>query len=261
MRPQPPAPRPVVFAVVTGEEAGKLGSKHLLGGMPADQALPLACVNLDTVGRLGEGKLYVLNTDSAREWPFIFMGAGATTGVPVATVAEKLDASDQASCLERGVPAVQLFSGPNPDYHRPSDTPDKIDAAGLVKVASVAAEAITYLAGRREPLTVTIAGSPRPGARSASSSPAGPRRVTLGTMPDFAFEGPGVKVAQVTPGSPAEGAGIREGDVLLAIDAQRLQGLADLSAALKAHQPGDTVRVTLQRAGQELQLTATLVAR
>ena len=177
-------------------------------------------------------------------------------------MAERLDASDQASCLERGVPAVQLFSGPNPDYHRPSDTADKIDAAGLVKVASVAAEAITYLAGRREPLTVTIAGSAPAGAPgSASSSPAGTRRVTLGTMPDFAFEGPGVKVAQVTPGSPAAAAGIREGDVLLAIDAQRLQGLADLSAALKAHQPGDTVKVTLQRAGQELQLTATLVAR
>lgn len=258
---QPPAPRSVIFAVVTGEEAGRLGSKHLLGGMPAER-LPVACVTLDTVGRLGDGKLHVLNTDSAREWPFIFMGAGATTGVPVATVAERLDASDQASCIERGVPAVQLFSGPNQDYHRPSDTVDKIDAAGLVKVAAVAAEAIGYLAGRREPLTVTIPeAAPGVAGGAPPASPAGSRRVTLGTMPDFAFEGPGVKVAQVTPGSPAAAAGIREGDVLLAIEGQRLQGLADLSAALKAHQPGDTVKVTVQRAGQELQLTATLVAR
>ncbi|HNX50432.1 MAG TPA: M20/M25/M40 family metallo-hydrolase [Thermoanaerobaculaceae bacterium] len=258
---QPPAPRPVIFAVVTGEEAGKLGSAHLLRGMPADGP-PAACINLDTVGRLGEGKLYVLDTDSAREWPFIFMGAGATTGVPVALVAERLDTSDQTSCLQRGVPAVQLFSGPNADYHRPTDTPDKLDAAGLVKVASVAAEAITYLAGRREPLTVTIAGTtPAGGASATPSGPAGGRRVSLGTMPDFAFEGPGVKVAQVTPGSPAAAAGIREGDVLLAIDAQRLQGLADLSAALKAHAPGDVVAVTVQRDGKELGLAATLVAR
>ena len=83
---------------------------------------PFACVNLDTVGRLGDGKLYVLNADSAREWRFIFMGVGYTTGAPIAVVAEPLDSSDQMSCIEVGVPAVQLFTGPNEDYHRPTDT-------------------------------------------------------------------------------------------------------------------------------------------
>lgn len=253
---QPPSPRGLLFAVVTGEEAGKLGSQHLLAGMAG--APPAACLNLDTVGRLGEGKLYVLGSDSAREWPFVFMGAGATTGVPVATVAEKLDASDQASCLERGVPAVQLFSGPNADYHRPSDTAERIDAAGLVKVASVAAEVVSYLAGRRDPLTATIG---QAGVTPASPMPSGGQRASLGTMPDFAFEGPGVRVAHVTPGSPAEQAGIAVGDVLLALGAQRLSGLADLSAALRAHRPGETVTVTLRRGDRELRLEVALGAR
>lgn len=253
---QPPSPRRLLFAVVTGEEAGKLGSKHMLGGMAGE--LPAACLNLDTVGRLGDGKLYALGTESAREWPFVFMGAGASTGVPVATVTEKLDASDQASCLERGVPAVQLFSGPTVDYHRPSDTADKIDAVGLVKVATVAAEVVSYLAGRRDPLTATIG---QTGAASAPPVASGEKRASLGTMPDFAFEGPGVRVAQVTPGSAAERAGIAAGDVLLALGERRLQGLADLSAALAAHRPGESVTVALRRGDRELALDVVLGVR
>lgn len=255
----PPAPRTVLFAVVSGEEAGRVGSQRMLGELAASR-LPMACLNLDTVGRLGAGRLFVLNTDSAREWPFVFMGAGATSGVGVATVADRLDASDQVSCLERGVPAVQLFSGPNPDYHRPSDTADKIDAAGLIKVATVASEVVSYLVRRKDPLTSTIA-RPETSLPAPGSVPPEGRRVSLGTMPDFAFAGPGVRVAQVASGSPAARAGIREGDVLMAIGERRLQGLADLSSALKAHAAGETVAVELQREGQTLHLQATLEAR
>ncbi|MDI9622420.1 MAG: M20/M25/M40 family metallo-hydrolase [Acidobacteriota bacterium] len=254
---QPPSSRRLLFAVVTGEEAGKLGSQHLLAGMAAGE-LPVACLNLDTVGRLDAGTLYVLGSDSAREGPFVFLGAGATTGVPVAIVAEQLDASDQVSCLAHGVPAVQLFSGPNADYHRPSDTVDKLDAAGLVKVAAVAAEVVSYLGGRRDPLTTTLG---QASAAPIAPPPTGGQRASLGTMPDFGFQGPGVRVAQVTPDSPAERAGIAVGDVLLAIGEQRLSGLADLSAALRTRRPGETVTVTLARGDQELQPQVTLGAR
>lgn len=254
---QPPAARRLLFAVVTGEEAGRLGSRRLLAEL-ATSGLPAACLNLDTVGRLGDGTLQVLGADSAREWPFIFAGAAASTGVPVAAVAERLDASDQVSCLERGVPAVQLFTGPHGDYHRPSDSAERIDAGGLVKVAAVAAEAIAYLAGRRDPLTVAHGGE---GAPAATPRPPGGRRASLGTMPDFTFAGPGVRVAQATPGSPAARAGIAVGDVLLALGERRLQGLADLTAALAAHQPGETVEVTVRRQDRELRLQVTLAAR
>ena len=131
---EPPRKRPVLLAVTTGEEAGLLGSRHLLAGLD-DRHLPFACLNLDTVGRLGSGKILVLDTASAREWRHVFMGVGYTTGAPIEIASQPLDASDQGACLERGVPAVQLTSGPNPDYHRPSDTADRLDAAGLTRVA------------------------------------------------------------------------------------------------------------------------------
>jgi hypothetical protein len=257
MAAEPPRPRPVVFAVVTGEEAGLLGSRHLLGSMTPDTK-PFACVNLDTVGRLADGKLFVLNADTAREWRFIFMGVGYTTGAPVEIVSEPLDASDQVACIEAGVPAIQLFTGPTPDYHRPSDTVDTIDADGMVVVTEAAHEAIGYLAERTDPLTVTIASVVE---ESAAPPPRTSRRASLGTMPDFAFEGPGVRVQQVMPGSAAETSGIVMGDVITAVDGEPVTDLRSFSNLLKARAPGDGVKVTVLRGDDEHTIEAVLGAR
>jgi GNAT superfamily N-acetyltransferase len=253
---EPRRPRPVLFAILTAEEVGRLGSKRLLEQL-APETVPFACVNLDTVGRLDDGKIFVLNAGSAREWRFIFMGVGYTTGAPISVVDEPLDSSDQMSCIERGVPAVQLFTGPNENYHRPSDSADLIDAGGMVTVTEAAHETVGYLAERSEPLTVTI------GAQSQSSAPGqqGGRRASLGTMPDFSFDGPGVRIQQVTPGSAAEIAGIRAGDVVTALGGEVVSDLRSYSSALKAHAPGAEVNITLLREGVEMTLTAILGER
>ena len=256
MATEPPRPRPVVFAVVTGEEAGLLGSRHLLQSMVPDTK-PFACVNLDTVGRLANGKLYVLNADTAREWRFIFMGVGYTTGAPVTVVSEPLDASDQVACIESGVPAIQLFTGPTADYHRPSDTVDTIDAEGMVVVTEAAHEAIGYLVERTDPLTVTIAAA----GEDTAPPPRTARRASLGTMPDFAFEGPGVRVQQVMPGSAAEESGIVAGDVIVAIDGAVVTDLRSLSDLLKERAPGDAVEVKVLRGDEEQIVEAVLGAR
>jgi len=257
---EPARPRPVLLAVTTGEEAGAVGARHLLGTVA-----PSSCVNLDSVGRLGDGSLLVLDAHSAREWRFIFMGVGYTTGADLAIATEPLDSSDQAACLEAGIPAVQLTTGPHADYHRPSDTPGKLDAAGLAVVAEAAREAIGYLAERVEPLTVTLesGGHPggQPGGQPGGHPGGGERRASLGTMPDFAFGGPGVRVQAVTPGSSAEAAGIVAGDVIVGVGPREVGGLKELSAALKAYEPGDTVTVRLVRGGEERSVDATLGER
>jgi len=250
----------VLFAVVTGEEAGRVGSKHLLKGMPEDKR-PYACINLDTVGRLADGELFVLNADSAREWRFIFMGVGYTTGAPVKVVTEPLDSSDQMSCIELGIPAVQLFTGPTADYHRPSDTADTIDADGMAVLTEAAHETVAYLAERLEPLTVTIKGQTEPQGHPGGVTSQSARRASLGTMPDFGFEGPGVRVQQVMPNSAAEAAGLLAGDVLIAFDGEPVTDLRGYSTLLKAKSPGDEVEVTVLRDGEEKTVTATLGER
>jgi aminopeptidase N len=210
-------------------------------------------VNLDSVGRLGQGKVLVLGCGTASEWPHVFRGAGFVTGIPVEPVAADPGGSDQVSFQERGVPAVQLFTGPHADWHAPGDTPDKVDVPGIAKVTAVAREAVAYLASRPEPLT-------RNGAAPAGGGGEG-RRVALGTVPDFAFAGPGVRLEGVVPGSPAEQAGLAAGDVLVELGGEAIADLRGYSAALKRLSPGDRVEVAYVRDGVRRAVQVEVVAR
>jgi len=262
MRAEGPRPRTILFAVVTGEEAGLIGSRHLVASLKESGIF--ADLNIDTVGRLAEGALFVLNSDSAREWRFIFMGVGYTTGAPVKIVSEALDASDQGAFLEAGIPAVQLFTGPTADYHRPTDTAEKLDFPGMSTVTEAAKEVVAYLAERKEALEVHLDAKTPQGESASSLRPerkASQRKVSLGTMPDFAFSGPGIRVQAVMPQSGAEQAGIKAGDILLEVDGKSIDGLRGLSGILKAHQPGDSVNIRLRRGEEKITLPVRLKQR
>jgi len=252
--------RTVVFAAFTAEETGRIGSLRYVekfADLPPDSCR--AMINLDTVGRLGKGKLMVLGGSSARDWVHIFRGAGFLSGVEVEMVTENLDSSDHVSFLEAGIPAVQLFGGPHLDYHRPGDTPDKIDADGLLRIAALTREVLQYLASREEPLAASLpaGGEERPKTRSSEDR----RKSSLGTVPDFTFPGPGVRLAGVVPGSPAEKAGLREGDVLHAVGETGISDLRELAAALRRLSPGTPVTLRFSREGRQLSAEARLADR
>ncbi len=242
----PKPDRTIVFAAFTGEEAGRRGSKYYVMNekrYPARDCIGM--VNLDTIGRLGKNRLLVLGAGSAKEWVHVFRGAGFVTGVDLETVSAELDSSDQKSFQEAGVPAVQLFSGPHLDYHRSTDTADKIDADGLVKAASVAQEAVLYLAEREGPLTTSSqAGKP-------DTAPTTPRKAGIGTIPDFAFSGKGFRLSGVVAGSAAEAAGLKEGDVIVRMNDSTIESLKDFSDILKTLKPGDKVSIIFMRQGKE----------
>ena len=117
------------------------------------------------------------------------------------------------------MPGVQIFTGAHLDYHRPSDTPDKINAAGMVKVATFVKEATGYLIGREEPMVLSGSATAAPPGNPPANTE-GQRRVQFGTVPDFAHNADGVRVESVVPGSPAELAGIQAGDVLLEMNGE-----------------------------------------
>jgi hypothetical protein len=254
--------RSVIFAAFAGEEAGLVGSRHYVRAAQAPGALfPLsghiADLNIDTVGRLSDGKITIFGTGSAREMPFIFMGASAVTGVPTQVVAQEISASDHTAFAEAGVPAVQLFASATGDYHRPSDTADKVDYAGLAKVAVVLKEAVDYLAARTEPLNFSGAASP-----AQPRSPAAPtRRVATGIVPDMADQGEGVRIGSVQPGSGAESAGLKPGDRLLVLGGVKTSNLRALADALRDLKPGQTVDIQFTRDAAILSATLLLGER
>ncbi len=185
------------------------------------------------------------------------MGVGFVTGIGYELVNQDLDASDQTSFISAGIPAIQLFSGAHQDYHKPEDTADKIDVAGLVKVASFSKEIIEYLSNREEKLTVTIKTT---AATTAPAAPAG-RRVSTGIMPDFAYAGEGVRVAQVATDSPADLAGVKTGDILIKVETITVKNLKEYSEELKQHEPGDTLTMIFLREGKEIKTAVKLEVR
>jgi hypothetical protein len=249
--------RNVIFVAFSGEEAGRLGSLHYVEHArtyPVSDTIGM--INLDTVGRLNEGKLLVMGGESATEWVHIFRGVGFVTGIDSTLVKEALDSSDQVSFLQAGVPAVQLFTGANPDYHRPSDTADKIDAGGMLKVATVTKEVIEYLANREDPLTSSLGG--RQGDRDQQKSS---RKVSLGTIPDFSFTGAGYRLKGVIEGSPAARAGLHEGDVIIRMKEQSIESLRQVSQVLKSSQPGDRLKISFTRGTETRQVEVELQAK
>ncbi len=252
--------RTIIFVAFTGEESGLLGSRYFVGqAKKYFSGTIMANVNLDSDGSLFEKKLLVLNGNTAKEWKFVFMGTDYTTGIKSEVVQQELDASDQAAFIEKGIPAIQLFTGASENYHRPSDTWDKIDGKGLVKVAAVTKEVVEYLADRDIPFEFTgkmaVAGPP------ATEKPAAGRRASTGSVPDFAFTGEGVKIASVIQGSCGEKAGLLAGDIINSINGEPVKKLADYSDALKKFQPGETIKLGILREGKAKVIPITLGER
>jgi aminopeptidase N len=252
----------VVFVAFSGEEKGLLGSAYYA----AHPALPLdactAMINLDTVGRLGDGALMIFGAGTAEELPKILAGVDMGFGFTLDLPEDDPGGSDQMSFVRRGVPAVQLFTGPHADYHRPTDTPDKIDFAGLDRIAGYTTELLFYLADRDDPLTFMPPGAKAAaGGGAPAGAPATSRKVSFGSIPDFNHKGAGVLLSGVIPGSPAEQAGLAAGDLLMEFAGVEVEDLQVFSDVLKSLQPGDEAAVVYLRDGERRTATVTVVER
>jgi hypothetical protein len=205
-------------------------------------------VNLDMVGRPRGGKVYVDGADSAlglRELVRALAAAPPRLPLTPAFGGNGYGPSDHTSFHAKGVPVVFLFTGPHADYHRPSDTAEKVDPGAVVAVARLASRVAQEAAERDARLEATRVAAPPPRERGDRGYGA-----YLGAIPDFAErKAPGVQITGVRPGSPAEKAGLSGGDVLLRVGATRLLSLQDLAYALRAHRPGDEVEVEWERGG------------
>ena len=169
------------------------------------------------------------------------------------------EGSDQRAFIEKGIPAVQIFTQAHLDYHKSGDDVSKIDGAGLVKVATVTREALVYLGERPEPMTVKIEG--HASAAPAPAQAGGGRRVRFGTVPDFAYEGEGVRLDDVVPDSPAAKAGLQKGDILVRMNGQEVKNLRGYSGILGTLEPGQTIEVVYTRDGTETNVTVQVEAR
>ncbi len=250
--------RGIVFAAFAGEEIGLLGSRAFVAAPPVPIENVAAMINFDTVGRLEANRLIVFGSGTAEEFPEILRGVNYVTRFDLALNSEGPGASDHTPFFEKGIPVLHLFSGANADYHRPTDTADKVSPEGIVRIADFAAEIVLHLAASEAPLAFVPAGAEKLASRTGAGAP---RRVSPGTIPDFAREKGGVRLQGVLPKSAAEEAGREEGDILVGIDDVDIDTIDDYQAALAAHSPGDQVVVKYVRAGVTKSTKAVLRER
>ncbi len=248
----PPPRRSVLFVAFGAEELGLLGSAELVRHPPA--ACPVErmqlMVNMDMVGRPQAGRVYVDGAGTAkglRDGVAILAARPPAIGLTLAFGGDGYGPSDHTSFYARGVPVLFLFTGAHADYHRPTDTADKIDAGGLSEVARLAWRAVREATDR--PARYEVVRSAAPAERSFGRERG--YGAYLGAIPDFAERSePGVLLTGVRPGSPAERAGIGAGDVILRVGETKVQNLRDLAYALRAHRPGEEVLVEWRRGGE-----------
>src|SRR5436309_1189388 len=166
--------------------------------------------------------------------------------------------SDQMSFYNKKIPSLHFFTGSHPDYHRPTDTWEKVNADGMVKVSDLVLATGERIANMRELLNFVSLPS-----RPPSNNPGETRSygVYLGSIPDMDDSQEGVRLAGVSDGSPAALAGLREGDVIVEFAGSKVQNLEDLANLLGSKKPGDEVEIMVLRTGKPVTLKAILRAR
>jgi len=251
--------RPIIFVAFTAEESGLLGSEYFINNPPAGLAAEdmFAMINLDTVGRLEGRTLQIFSTESAYEWPFMAQGIGFTIGVNSTFPADTIASSDHVNFLNAGIPAIHLFAGLHSDYHQTSDTIEKLDAVGMSDISLWLEEATVYLADLADPLRVNLGGE----YIAVSNVAAGERAASLGTVPDFAFSGEGIRITGVSPEGAGKKAGLIAGDILLTYNGEPMGDLQNYSNLLRASAPGDSIQIEVLRGEEIISVDAILQAR
>jgi hypothetical protein len=254
------APKParaVVFVAFSGEELGLNGSRHYTNQPVLPLSSAIAMINLDMVGRLRDNRLTVFGTRSAREISAIFAVEAGKLGLEIRE-SDGIGRSDNMSFYNKKVPAVHFFTGTHADYHRPSDTWDKLNYEGMNRISAL----VLAIAGRfaNTPAAFQFVALPsRPPGRDAGAGLVS--RTYLGSIPDYDGGNDGVRLAGVSPGSPAAVAGLREGDVITHFAGASIENIEDLMGQLSTRKPGDEVEIVILRAGLARTLRATLAAR
>lgn len=252
-----PARRTMLFVNFSGEELGLLGSQYFVEHPPVPLRHVMAMLNFDMVGRMREDRLIVYGVTSATELRAIVDSANdAEYPLKIAAVGDGFGPSDQSSFYAKGIPVLHFFTDLHEDYHRATDVASKIDVADEARVVNYAERVARALADRARPLTF-VRTAPPP---TMSGGPG--TNVWFGSVPDMgAADVTGVRLAGVTPGSPADRAGVKQGDVIVEFGGVPVKDLYQYTDALRAHKPGDVVRVVVERGGARYTFTATLGKR
>lgn len=255
-----PTRRSVLFVGFNCEEKGLLGSAAFV----KDPQLPLEnavfMLNIDMIGRLkSESKLNLLGVGTAKNLSATIDSLVALDSMPVAKAKEGIGPSDHTSFFLRKVPVTMFFSGVHGDYHRPTDTWDKLEYPGIVRASDLAFKLVSTIANRDErPEFVNEAFAAMSDTTKKMLRGNG---AWFGIVPNFEESESGFIISGTSEGSPAQKAGLMAGDIITKFADKKIKNLYDLNSAISESKPGDVVGVTYLRNGREMHVEVKLSSR
>ena len=251
-----PRRRNVLVAFWSGEELGLLGSAAFAAApaVPMDQIA--AYLNFDMVGRMQDNKLTVQATGTSPTWAKVLEQANVAAGFDLQVQEDPYQPTDVATFNAASVPCLSFFTGTHTDYHKPSDTADKIDYEDLDRVADFGAAIVRRIAdaGAAPQFTKVEQQMQSGGGRAGV-------RLFTGTIPDYGGDVKGLLLSGVIGGGPAEQAGLRKGDVIVEIAGQTIANIYDYTYALDVLKIGQPAKVIYLRDGKRLETMLTPAAR
>lgn len=233
-----------LFIAFSGEEMGLLGSSHFVKNPTIDTSRISYMLNMDMVGRLKPDSkiLQILGAGTSPEWKSALDGL-MIDSITIKTSESGIGPSDHTSFYLAGIPAIHFFSGTHEDYHKPSDDEDKINYDGQVSIMKIMLEIISRLDSKGKiPFAKT---------QDAESRETPRFKVTLGVVPDYVYDGTGMRIDGVNDGKPAAKAGLKAGDIILAIGEHKVHDMMSYMQALGKFKKGEKAIVKFKRGEEE----------
>jgi Zn-dependent M28 family amino/carboxypeptidase len=280
--------RTIAFMAFGGEEEGLLGSNYYVNHPLLPLANTVAMINMDMIGRMKDSKLVIGGVGTAKEWREILDGAniGLTlsintpgdgrrpTGMPivVSTNGETVvtldptksfsltlqedgyGPSDHASFYSKQIPVLFFWTGTHNDYHKPSDTFDKINYEDEARILIMVAKVVRRIDSANSRPTYTV-------AKSDSTARTGGFRVYLGTIPNYGESNDGMLLDGVRDDSPAAKAGLKAGDKIVKIGNREVKNVYEYTYALGEMKAGQEYVIEVMRGGERLAFKITPEAR
>jgi len=252
--------RGVLFCDFAGEELGLLGSAEWANHptLPLDKAV--AMINMDMIGRIKDEKVYVGGVGTGATFKSLLDNEKDRSPFQLEYSAGGYGASDHTSFVAKKIPVLFFFSGLHSDYHKPSDTWEKINAPDAAKLLELIDDLALKIDSDPQRVAFVTVAEDQPGGH-ASSGGGGGYGPYFGSIPDFGQQENGVKFSDVRPGSPAAKAGFKAGDVLVEFGGKPIQNLYDFTDALRRSKVGDVVEVKVMRGKQPVTASVKLEQR
>jgi hypothetical protein len=249
---QKPRPkRTLVFMAFGGEEEGLLGSNYYVNHPLLPLANTVAMINMDMIGRMKDSRLVIGGVGTAKEWRDL-MSSEKTFQLTLNE--DGFGPSDHSSFYSKQIPVLFFWTGTHNDYHKPSDTFDKINYDDEARILEMVARVVNRLDTADKRLTYTT-------AKSDPAPRTGGFRVYLGTIPNYADTNDGLLLDGVRDDSPAAKAGLKAGDRVVKIGSHDIRNVYDYTAALGEMKAGQEYVVEVVRGKEKLTLKITPEAR